>query len=76
MTVLVNRRSDFSLDNFRRVTFGGESVEIGPVAGFAMDAVRQGVPRPPRLGPVGVHLRDDDPAGDRGGDGDPAGAAA
>jgi len=42
MTVLVNRRSDFSLDNFRRVAFGGEGVEIGPVARSTMAAARQG----------------------------------
>src|SRR5215467_10838591 len=42
MTVLVNRRGDFSLENFRRVAFGGEGVEIGPVARSAMAAARQG----------------------------------
>ena len=42
MTVLVNRRSDFTLDNFRRVAFGGEDIEIGPVARSAMAAARQG----------------------------------
>src|SRR5262249_2544050 len=42
MTVLVNRRSDFSLGNFRRVAFGGDGVEIGPVARSAMAAARRG----------------------------------
>jgi histidine ammonia-lyase len=42
MTVVVNRRSDFTLDNFRRVAFGGEGVEIGPVARGAMAAARRG----------------------------------
>jgi histidine ammonia-lyase len=42
MTVVVNRRGDFSLDNFRRVAFGGEGVEIGPVARSAMGAARRG----------------------------------
>jgi histidine ammonia-lyase len=40
MTVVVNRRSDFSLDHFRRVAFQGEGVEIGPVARAAMAAAR------------------------------------
>src|SRR5262249_61938104 len=43
MTVIVNRRSDFSLDNFRRVAFGQEGVEIGPAARAAMAAARRGV---------------------------------
>ena len=42
MTVIVNRRSDFSLDNFRRVAFGGEDVEIGAAARAAMAAARRG----------------------------------
>jgi histidine ammonia-lyase len=42
MAVLVNRRSDFTLGNFRRVAFGGEGVEIGPVARAAMAAARRG----------------------------------
>ena len=41
MTVVVNRRADFTLDNFRRVAFAGEDVEIGPVARDAMDAARR-----------------------------------
>ncbi len=42
MTVVVNRRADFTLDNFRRVAFGQEDVEIGPVAREAMAAARRG----------------------------------
>jgi histidine ammonia-lyase len=42
MTVIVNRRSDFSLDNFQRVAFGREGVEIGPAARTAMAAARRG----------------------------------
>ncbi len=42
MTVVVNRRADFTLDNFRRVAFGQEGVEIGPVAREAMAAARRG----------------------------------
>src|SRR5215470_12181399 len=42
MTVIVNRRSDFSLDYFRRVAFGQEGVEIGPAARAAMAAARRG----------------------------------
>jgi histidine ammonia-lyase len=42
MTVVVNRRADFTLGNFRRVAFAGEDVEIGPVARDAMDAARRG----------------------------------
>jgi histidine ammonia-lyase len=42
MTVVVNRRADFTLDNFRRVAFGREGVEIGPVAHDAMAAARRG----------------------------------
>ena len=42
MTVVVNRRADFTLDNFRRVAFAGEDVEIGPVACDAIDAARRG----------------------------------
>jgi histidine ammonia-lyase len=40
MTVVANRRADFTLDNFRRVAFAGEGVEIGPVARAAMAAAR------------------------------------
>jgi histidine ammonia-lyase len=42
MTVVVNRRADFTLDNFRRVAFGREGVEIGPPAREAMAAARRG----------------------------------
>ena len=42
MTVVVNRRSDFSLENFRRVAFEREGVEIGPAARGAMAAARRG----------------------------------
>jgi histidine ammonia-lyase len=41
MTVVVNRRSDLTLDNFRRVAFGREGVEIGPAARAAMAAARR-----------------------------------
>jgi histidine ammonia-lyase len=42
MAVVVNRRTDFTLDNFRRVAFGREGVEIGPAARAAMAAARRG----------------------------------
>ena len=42
MTVVVNRRADFTLDSFRRVAFGREGVEIGPAAHDAMAAARRG----------------------------------
>jgi histidine ammonia-lyase len=42
VTVVVSRRADFTLDNFRRVAFGREGVEIGPVAHDAMAAARRG----------------------------------
>ena len=42
MTVVVNRRADFTLDSFRRVAFGREGVEIGPLARDAMAAARRG----------------------------------
>ena len=42
MTVVVNRRADFTLDSFRRVAFGREDVEIGPAARDAMAAARRG----------------------------------
>jgi histidine ammonia-lyase len=42
MTVVANRRADFTLENFRRVAFAGEGVEIGPVAREAMVAARRG----------------------------------
>ncbi|HLN05725.1 MAG TPA: aromatic amino acid lyase [Acidimicrobiales bacterium] len=40
MTVLVDTRDDFTLENFRRVAVDGESVEIGPVARRAMAEAR------------------------------------
>jgi histidine ammonia-lyase len=42
VTVVVNRRADFTLDSFRRAAFGREDVEIGPVARDAMAAARRG----------------------------------
>src|SRR5258708_33422102 len=42
MTVAVNRRADFTLDNFRRVAFAGDGVEIGLVARETMAAARRG----------------------------------
>jgi len=42
MTVVVNRRADLTLDNFSRVAFAGEDVEIGPVARDAIAAARRG----------------------------------
>ena len=42
MTVVVNRRADFTLDSFRRVAFGREGVEIGPLARDSMAAARRG----------------------------------
>ncbi len=42
MTVVVNRRADFTLDSFRRAAFGREDVEIGPLARDAMAAARRG----------------------------------
>jgi histidine ammonia-lyase len=41
VTVVVNRRADFTLDGFRRVAFAGEDVEIGPAARDAMAAARR-----------------------------------
>jgi histidine ammonia-lyase len=40
MTVVVDRRADLTLDNFRRVAFAGEGAEIGPAAHAAMSAAR------------------------------------
>src|SRR6266516_4562132 len=42
VTVVVNRRADFTLDSFRRAAFGREAVEIGPAARDAMAAARRG----------------------------------
>src|SRR5437764_5395513 len=36
MTVVVNSRDDFTLENYRRVAMGGESVTIGPEARRAL----------------------------------------
>jgi histidine ammonia-lyase len=41
VTLVVNRRADFTLDSFRRAAFGREDVEIGPAARDAMDAARR-----------------------------------
>jgi len=41
VTVVVNRRADFTLDSFRRAAFGREDVEIGPAAREAMAAARR-----------------------------------
>ena len=41
MTVVVNRRADFTLDSFRRAAFAREDVEIGPAAREAMAAARR-----------------------------------
>ena len=42
MTVVVDTREDFTIENFRRVALGGESVEIGPVARRVMGGARAG----------------------------------
>jgi len=39
MTVVVNTRDDFTLANFRRVSYGGEPVRVGAQALRAMTAV-------------------------------------
>jgi histidine ammonia-lyase len=41
MTVLVDSRRDFTLENFRRVALGGEGVQIGPEARRTMAAARE-----------------------------------
>ncbi|MGH9291453.1 MAG: aromatic amino acid lyase [Acidimicrobiales bacterium] len=41
MTVVVQSRQDFTLENYRRVSIDGESVEIGPGAIRAMDESRR-----------------------------------
>ncbi|MGH3636055.1 MAG: hypothetical protein ACRDTS_18580, partial [Mycobacterium sp.] len=38
MTVVINGRDDFTLENYRRVSEGGEPVAIGPRAREAMAA--------------------------------------
>ena len=40
MTVVVNSRDDFTLENYRRVALGGEPVAIGPQAVAVMAAAR------------------------------------
>ncbi|HTQ16066.1 aromatic amino acid lyase, partial [Mycobacterium sp.] len=40
MTVVINGRDDFTLENYRRVSEGGESVAIGPGAREAMATTR------------------------------------
>ncbi len=40
MTVVVDTREDFTLENYRRVAFGGEGVRIGPRAVERMAATR------------------------------------
>jgi histidine ammonia-lyase len=40
VTVVLNSRDDFTLENYRRVAVGGESVAIGPRARSVMDAGR------------------------------------
>jgi histidine ammonia-lyase len=42
MTVVVNSRDDFTLENYQRVTMGGESVAIGPEARRTMAEGRAG----------------------------------
>ena len=50
MTVIVNTRDDFTLANFRRVSYGGEPVRVGAQARWAMAAsAAQG----PATGPPG-----------------------
>jgi len=41
MTVLVDSRRDFTLENFRRVAYGGEGVQIGQEARRSMAAARE-----------------------------------
>jgi histidine ammonia-lyase len=40
MTVIVDTREDFTLENYRRVALGGESVRIGPRARERMESAR------------------------------------
>jgi hypothetical protein len=42
MTVVVNRRSDLTLDSYRRVALESEDVTVGPVARESMTAARAG----------------------------------
>jgi histidine ammonia-lyase len=50
MTVLVNTRNDFTLANFRRVSYGGEPVRVGAQARRVMTA---GAGQGPAVGPPG-----------------------
>jgi histidine ammonia-lyase len=53
MTVVVNTRDDFTLANFRRVSYGGEPVRLGPQARRALAAAvrRRGTPNAPGIWP-------------------------
>src|ERR1700745_3549850 len=58
MTVVVNTRDDFTLANFRRVSYGGEPIRVGAQALRAMTAVGgpgategSAAPEPPPPGP-------------------------
>src|ERR1700757_3263388 len=42
MTVVINGRDDFTLENYRRVSEGGEPVALGPRAREGMGAARGG----------------------------------
>ena len=66
MTVVVESREDFTLENFRRVALDwGERQYWG--AGAGGDGRREDVVHgPPRLGSHRLHLRDDDQGRDRG----------
>jgi hypothetical protein len=45
MTVLVDSRRDFTLENFRRVAYGGEGVQIGQESGpRTLPSIRRPVP--------------------------------
>ena len=50
MTIVVNTREDFTLANFRRVSYGGEPVRVGAQARRAMTA---GAAQGPAAGPPG-----------------------
>ncbi|HEX7267016.1 MAG TPA: aromatic amino acid lyase [Streptosporangiaceae bacterium] len=50
MTVLLNTRNDFTLGNFRRVSYGGEPVRVGAQARRVMTA---GAGHGPAVGPPG-----------------------
>jgi histidine ammonia-lyase len=41
MTVVLERRDDFTLENLRRVAVGGEGIEIGPIARRTMEQGRE-----------------------------------